>query len=186
VEDLGKTAPASAETLQYSLLTGKEALRLIFEDPQDAEKIQPGSLVEVTGHRTGKQFTVPASAAAKSRSGPHIRTMSAAPAPKTLGQRKVAVLLVNFQNDQRELIDSATASSEIFGDTNSYYEENSYGNLSIVGDVYGYLTLSVTSACNQVGLTDTTGGAGFADIQMPPQPRHKMRVSIWMPTTPSS
>jgi len=165
VEDLRKGAPAAMESLQYSLLTGKEALRLIFEDPQDAAKIATGSVVEVTGYRGGKQFAVPTNVAPNARPEPHIRAMSTALAPKTVGQRKVAVLLVNFQNDQRELIDSATASSEIFGDTNSYYQENSYGNLSIVGDVYGYLTLSVTSACNQLGLTDTTGGAGFTDIE---------------------
>jgi hypothetical protein len=165
VEQLGKDAPATAEALQYSLLTGTGAVSLIFEDPQDALKIPPGSAIEVTGYRSGEQFTVPAASAAKVRPGPHIRTMSAAPVPKTIGQRKVAVVLVNSQNDQRQLIDSATASSQIFGDTNSYYQENSYGNLSIVGDVYGYLTLSITSACNQVGLTDTTGGAGFTDIE---------------------
>jgi uncharacterized protein (TIGR03437 family) len=165
VEELGKGKPASTESLQYSLVTGAETLRLIFEDLQDAEKITPGSRVEVAGYRTGKQFTVLADSAAKARPNPHIRTMSAAAAPKTVGERKVAVLLVNFQNDQRQLIDSATATSAVFGDANSYYQENSYGNLSIVGDVYGYLTLSVTSTCNQVGLTDTTGGAGFIAIQ---------------------
>ncbi|MGO4884972.1 MAG: hypothetical protein ACLP59_29760 [Bryobacteraceae bacterium] len=107
-------------------MTGKEALRLIFEDPRDADKITTGSVVEVTGYRTGKQLTVPAGSAAEARSNLHIRTMSAAPAPKTIGQRKIAVLLVNFQNDQRQLITPATASSQIFGDTNSYYQENSY------------------------------------------------------------
>ena len=165
VEGLGETAPSSTESLQYSLLTGTESLRLIFEDPKDAEKIPSGSRVEVTGYRTGKQLTVPVGSDAKARPNPHIRTMSAAPAPKTVGQRNVAVLLVNFQNDQSQPVDSTTVGSQVFGDTNSYYQENSYGNLSIVGDVYGYLTLSMTSACDIVGITDTTGGAGFTDIQ---------------------
>jgi uncharacterized protein (TIGR03437 family) len=161
VENLEKSAPNSEESLQYSLLTSTGAEPLIFENPQDAEKIPPGSRIEVTGRRNGKHFIVPAKA------GPNapVRVMSAAPIPKTLGQRNVAVLLVNFQNDQRQLISAETANSEIFGDTNSYYQENSYGSLSIVGEVYGYLTLPVASACNQVGLTDTTGGTGFTDIQ---------------------
>jgi uncharacterized protein (TIGR03437 family) len=90
--------------------------------------------------------------------------MSAAPSPKTLGQRKVAVLLVNFQNDQRQLIDSITASSLVLGGTNSYYQENSYGNLSIVGDVYGYLTLPLQTVCRQI-FNESGIGPGFTDIQ---------------------
>ncbi len=125
VEQLGKATPAAAEALRYSLLTGTGTLSLIFDDPQDAARIAPGSVVEVTGYRAGKLFTVPADKSPKARPSPHIRTMSSAPAPKTTGQWKVAVLLVNFQNDQRQLIDSATASSQIFGDTNRYYQENS-------------------------------------------------------------
>ena len=163
VEHLGKAAPA-AETLQYSLLTGTGALSLIFEDPQDAENAPPGSVVEVTGYRTGKQLTVPADSAAKPRPNPHIRTMSAAPAPKTVGQRNVAVLLVTFQNDQRQLVDSATISAAVFGDVNAYYQEDSYGNLSIVGDIYGYLSLPINSSCGQI----FDGGAastGFTVIQ---------------------
>lgn len=180
VEDLGKTAPPSEESLQYSLLTGKETPRLIFEDPQDAAKIAPGSIVEVTGYRSGKQFTVPARGA-EQWPGPHIRTMSAAQAPKTLGQRKVAVLLVNFQNDQRQLVDAGTANALLFGGANGtsvygtsygsvsgFYQEASYDNLTIAGDVYGYIALPIQSVCSQFadyGPVTTVNEAGFSEIQ---------------------
>ena len=171
VEDPGKGAPTSTESLQYSLVTGPETLRLILEDPQDAAKITAGSRVEVTGYRTGKQLTVPADPTANARIAPqsplkpepHIRTMSAAPAPKTVGQRKVAVVLCNFQNDQRQLVDSAFASALVFGDVNSFCRESSYGNVSVVGDVYGYLTLPIDWVCSLV--SDASGAtSGFADI----------------------
>jgi len=164
VEDLGKGAPASTESLQYSLVLGAETLRLIFENPNDAEGIPPGSRVEVTGRRTRKLITIPAVSSAERRQDPHIRMTAAAPAPKTMGQRKVAVLLVKFQNDQRQLLDSSTAGSMISGQVNSYYQEDSYGNLSLGGDVYGYLTLPINSVCQQI--VDASGvTSGFSYIQ---------------------
>jgi hypothetical protein len=63
-------------------------------------------------------------------------------AQKTLGQRRVAVLLITFQNDQRQLFDTATVSQIIFGDVNGFYQEASYGQLSLIGDVYGYINLA--------------------------------------------
>jgi len=77
----------------------------------------------------------------------------------------VAVLLVTFQNDQRQLVDSATISAAVFGDVNAYYQEDSYGNLSIVGDVYGYLNLPVGSVCHQFVDRQGSNGSAFATIQ---------------------
>jgi hypothetical protein len=84
-EELGKGVPEPPESIQYSLVTGTETLRLRFDDPQDAAKIATGSLLEATGRRAGKQFTIPADKSLKAGSGPHVRTMSGALRPKNPG-----------------------------------------------------------------------------------------------------
>jgi outer membrane biosynthesis protein TonB len=64
--------------------------------------------------------------------------------------KKLAVILVNYQNLQTQQYDKNVVRAESFTDPTSvkaYFEENSYGRVNVQGDVFGYYTLS-ENACN--------------------------------------
>ncbi len=64
--------------------------------------------------------------------------------------KKLAVILVNYQNLQSQQYDKNVVRAESFTDPTSikaYFEENSYGKVNVQGDVFGYYTLS-ENACN--------------------------------------
>jgi hypothetical protein len=64
--------------------------------------------------------------------------------------KKIAVILVNYQNLQTQQYDKNVVRGETFTDPTSlkvYFEENSYGRVNVQGDVFGYYTLS-ENACN--------------------------------------
>ncbi len=58
---------------------------------------------------------------------------------------KLAVILVNFQNLQTQPFDKNQIIRDSFTDPTSlkaYFEENSYGKISVQGDVFGYYTMT--------------------------------------------
>ena len=75
-----------------------------------------------------------------------------AAAPDTIGNQKTLVLLVNFLDNTSEPITPAQAGSVVFTDVNNYFIENSYGKLSISGDVLGWYTLNINSTCSLIGI----------------------------------
>jgi hypothetical protein len=64
--------------------------------------------------------------------------------PNTFGQQRVAVILVNFQNNMTQPYTAATAHSVTFGQTNQFYLDNSYGQTSLTGQVFGWYTLPMS------------------------------------------
>ena len=74
----------------------------------------------------------------------------AAALPNTFGEQKVLVLLVNFQDDQRQPSTVGQTNNLIFNASNSssvtnFYRENSYQQTWLTGDVKGYFTLPINS-----------------------------------------
>lgn len=70
----------------------------------------------------------------------------------TFGERKVAVLLVNFQDDQSEPGTVQQAQAAFDGEINDYFAEASYNKVSLTTDVYGWWTLPYnTSHCSDSG-----------------------------------
>ena len=66
------------------------------------------------------------------------------PVPNTFGTEYVLVILVNFQDDVVQPYDIAEAQSVFFGTANSFFQENSYGQTSLTGDVVGWYTIPVS------------------------------------------
>lgn len=65
------------------------------------------------------------------------------------GPRKVVVLLINFTNDTSQPWTPAQATSTMFtgpGSVNQYFQEESFGAISMTGDVYGWYTLPMSNA----------------------------------------
>ena len=82
--------------------------------------------------------------------------------PNTFGEQRVAVILVNFQGSVSAPYTTTFAQNVTFGETHSYYQEASYGQTSLTGQVYGWYTLpmSAPSTCTS---TDYNAVATQAD-----------------------
>jgi len=73
--------------------------------------------------------------------------------PNTFGEQKVLIILVNFQDLATQPWTPQTASSLAFGTgtgtVNGFYQENSFGQTWLTGDVAGWYTISLSSSsCN--------------------------------------
>ncbi|OGX30758.1 MAG: hypothetical protein A2787_00180 [Omnitrophica WOR_2 bacterium RIFCSPHIGHO2_01_FULL_48_9] len=75
--------------------------------------------------------------------------------------RRVAVVLFNFQNDNSQPYTADYARNMVFGTISSYYNEISYGKLSLEGDVFGWYTIPYPSTSCQY-----TGWANAADAKV--------------------
>ncbi len=73
-------------------------------------------------------------------------------APLVSGSQRVLVLLVNFQDDATQPATVSQVVSNMFNTTAgaksvaTYYDEASYGNVTVTGDVKGWFTLSMTKS----------------------------------------
>ncbi|QUN07059.1 cadherin-like domain-containing protein [Shewanella yunxiaonensis] len=71
----------------------------------------------------------------------------------TTGDQKLLVLLLNFQdNPTVQPWTIAEVQQMVFGTINQYYQEASYGQTSLSGDVKGYYTLPVDTNCDYMSL----------------------------------
>lgn len=144
----------------YTLQTSSGNIELTFPSPRDAEGLTPGSDIEVTGHRHGSRFIVADDVAAMSAaiSRPGLKALRRAdlrPRDTAVGQRKIAIILINYLNQTTQPISSAQATA-MLQTVNQYYQEASYQQYSVTGDVYGYLNLPVNESCAQLGDTAST------------------------------
>lgn len=71
-------------------------------------------------------------------------TSSSIPVPYTFGAQSTLVILVNFQDDAIQPYAIADAQNVFFGTSNSFFQENSYGQTSLTGDVVGWYTIPVS------------------------------------------
>jgi len=83
--------------------------------------------------------------------------------PNTTGEQRTLVLAVNFLDKTSEPWSLDYISSMIFGDINDWYQENSFGQTSIAGDVHGYYTLPINSTCSSLSISGYADNAATAD-----------------------
>jgi chitodextrinase len=65
------------------------------------------------------------------------------------GAKRVAVVLFNFSNDTSQPWTASTVRGLVFdgtGSVNAYYQDASYGAVSLTGDVFGWYTIAATDA----------------------------------------
>ena len=158
----------------YALKTPAGHYALVFPDTRMAKGILSGSRVRVRGQISGSSFTVNKVPAT---SGPALIpravdgfradiTMLRSPAAvATTGVRKIAIVFVNYTDDQSQPMTLAVASQGV-SLLNQYFQEVSYGKLSASGDVFGYLQLplSIQENCAADGLS-TISNAGMQAAQ---------------------
>jgi len=72
----------------------------------------------------------------------------------TLGEQKTLVLLINFQDNPTERPwTTEEVQTMVFGTVNDYYQEASYGQTWLTGDVMGYYTLPIDAVCDSTLIT---------------------------------
>jgi len=157
----------------YNLKTGGKTLALHFakEPKQD---LLTGMKVRVRGVRNGNDVTAD-SLVTEDLGGSSTPTniqASATTLSNTTGDHKVAVILVNFQDLQTQPFTTAQAQDVAFNQTSNFYRENSYGQTSLSGDVFGWFTIPVSSTncdINAIGTyaqqAATKAGANLAAYQ---------------------
>lgn len=108
-------------------------------------KLPPNAKLRVRGQRTGSSVTV------ASTDSSDVTVLAEPSTSAITGQKKVAVIVFNWQGDQRKPFTPAQVRETIFtnGDsTNSYYKEQSFGQVGLTGktradgDVFGWYTIS--------------------------------------------
>ena len=132
-------------TWDYSLVTSSGTYRLAFGGPggKGPAAFLNGTHVRVTGNLSGRTLAVGANAADTQVQSQVVAAPSA---------KRVALLLVNFLTNTAQPWTLATGAQVLFTNANSvanYFAEESYGQLSMTGDVYGYYTIDFnTGACD--------------------------------------
>lgn len=136
--------PPRIATYQYFLKTpGGKRVSLRFQGP--VPNVKPNAILRVRGHQVGAHLTV------ASGDPSSVSVVSNPPAAPAIGQAKVAVIVFNWQGDQRKPFTTDQVRQEIFtnGDsTNNYYQEESFHQLGLTGktrtdgDVFGWYTIS--------------------------------------------
>ena len=83
--------------------------------------------------------------------------------PSTLGEQRIAVLLVNFADNAVQPITAASANTLVFDTLNRFYQENSQGQTWFKGQVFGYYTIAMSKAvCDPYGMASQAEAAAAA------------------------
>ena len=83
--------------------------------------------------------------------------------PNTMGEQKVAVILVNFQDDTTQPKTAADANTLVFTTLNNHYKESSSGQTWFSGQVFGYYTIAMSkTVCDPTGLATKADEAAMA------------------------
>ena len=139
-EDYSKGAPRAVWFTKLRTSTGE--VELVFSGKRP-DGFLNGARVRVRGQLTGGTLAVGAN-----RADAQVTQAVAA----ITGQRKVAILLLKFAATDAEPYTVAQAKGVIFDNANSvanYFAEQSYGQVTMTGDVFGYYTISInTSTCD--------------------------------------
>jgi hypothetical protein len=146
-----------ASSTRYTLLQRQKRTAV---KPTDPPAIPSGSRVVVRGKKRGRVIE------GDVRPGPGVR-----PAATPTGTWRVAVLLVNFSNNRTQTWTPATVGQQLFTDptsSNTFFQEQSWGQVNLAGDVHGWYELGQSSAGCDVDAwaTEATQKATAAGVNL--------------------
>lgn len=157
---------AQGAIVHHVLETATERIWLI-EAPGRSElsALTTGSRIRARGRR-GPNRTLELKPGS-SGSDSSITTLGLA-SPNTFGQQQVAVILVNFQDKATTPYSWTHAHDVTFNQVSNFYLENSYGQTSLAGDVFGWFTIAMNSTVcdyNQIAsLADQAASRAGVDL----------------------
>jgi len=138
----GENFESGEATFEYRLQTARENVRLKFDGDAPAGFVT-GAKVRVHGKKDG-----PTLVALDGENAGEVLVS----APGWSGQRKIAVILVNFTNDRSTPFSRSFADAIVFGNANSvraYFEEESYGAMRLTGRTFDWVTIPYSNtACD--------------------------------------
>jgi hypothetical protein len=142
----------------YRLVQGGRRIPLSIKR---SPRIPSGTEVIVRGKRAGSRI----------RGTIRRRGIARAAAVTAPGPRDTAVILVNFATDTRTPWTREAVSARFFTDpdsVNAFYSEQSYDDVSLAGDVYGWYTITPAAAgCNTADWAGKAKVAASADGFLP-------------------
>jgi hypothetical protein len=169
------------EVLKYFIKTDKEHLPVYFAKQPERE-IQTGSKVKIKGIRIGDAIV--ADDASKSENLEVVESVLA----NTFGEKKVLVLLVNFQDDQRQPFTVSQVNNVVLNQSyatsvTNLYREGSYQQTWLTGDTYGWFTLPINSG--DCAGTQISAKAQQAATNAGINPNSYDKVMYFFPTMPA-
>jgi hypothetical protein len=126
---------AGARTIHFLHTPNGRRWQLAFDDLPP--RLQTGTRVRVHGRPNGDTLALKAA-------GGGVEVLGLA-ASNTFGVQRTIVILVNFQDNTSQPYSTSAAYQTTFQTANAFYQEASYGQASLAGDVYGWFTLPMTS-----------------------------------------
>ena len=94
-------------------------------------------------------------------------------APYAMGEQKVAVILVNFSDDTSQPVTPAAVNTLLFDTIDNFYQENSFGQTWMNGQVFGYYTIDQSkTVCDATALSaKANAAAAAAGVDLSAYPR---------------
>jgi gametolysin peptidase M11/alpha-galactosidase-like protein len=151
---------SSGSTLRYFLKANgrRHSLHFTTEPPT---KFKTGDQVTVSGLQLDSQFLVEsvtdASTTTSGKATPQMVTNN------SFGEHKVLTMLVNFQDKQDTLFTAGYARDIVFTQANNFFQENSFNQTWLTGDVFGWLTIpSSYTTCDPLAISSQARAAAVA------------------------
>lgn len=149
VEDYADRAPRT----RHLVRTPQGEVEVRLTDAQSARLI-PGQSIKVSGRVED--------GAVQATSTPLLVSASTAALPNTLGEQRVAAILVKYQDDPTEPMTRAQVHDLVFGTVNNFYQASSFGQAWLTGEVFDYITVPY----NRADCTDAMFISNFADQEL--------------------
>lgn len=138
-------------TTHYLLVTDDGSQFVLHPARSLKDPLESRTKVKVKGYKFDQEILFDGSASfdQPSSEGTGIEVLEQPGNPPVLGEERVAVILVNFQNTP--LPASPTRDEErnfVNSSITNYYTENSYGKVHVTGDAFGWYTLALDQSCD--------------------------------------
>jgi hypothetical protein len=131
--------------IEYFVKQGDTRVPLYFAGEPD-RKFVSGKKISVEAVKLDDILVADADSIKSTEATSAATTTEASALTGTTGEKRVLVILVNFQDKQTQPFTVEHARNITFNTTSNYFYENSYGQTWLTGDVYGWYTIPVSSA----------------------------------------
>jgi len=149
-----------AVTRHYLKTASGKKLELLLKN--DTANLRTGETIRVNGVQSGELLALDSSEVISSKKT-LTKSASMVELPNSLGEQKVAVILVNFQDNPVQPIAASTANTLVFGSVNAFYQENSFQQTWLSGTTYGWFTLPLNqTSCDANAIASAADQAASA------------------------
>lgn len=142
---------AQSSRTRYFLKTAKGSLELKPGRGQEKD-LKPGARVRVRGVKSGEMLAL---------DGTTTTVSAPAPSLNISGARKLAVLLVNFQDNPVQPYTLADGTN-VINQTSNFIKENSQSLTTVSGSAFGWYTLPIATTCSDTSITSAAKQAAAA------------------------